>query len=504
LKRILLTTLMVAALVGAMFTPTSIVMATSATRSLPPSVAAGANFDVDINTADYGAFGQVVETLPAGFSYVSSTLSAAAVDVDGQVVRFTLLEETTFSYTVKASSTVGTYTFSGILKDENKDEYTLGGDAEIRTVTATRSLPSSEDTGDNFDVDISIAGYGAFGQVEETLPAGFSYVSSTLSAAAVDVDGQVVTFTLLDETSFTYTVKASSTAGTYTFSGKLKDEDKVECPVGGGNQITVSKPSTTVGGGGGGRTYYTETDLFGIKKRVRIDSDGEIKATIEATSTDGMLTITVTKGTIALDEDGDRLEDLGAAVDESPPDPPEDTHIIGLAYDFGPDGATFDPPITFTWSYDPDALPGGVAEEDLVIAYYDEAEWVELDSVVDTKDYTVTASVEHVTTFAIIGTVTPPPEEELVPPEEEEVPPVEEEEEVAPVEEEEAPPEEEEEVPQVEEEEEEVAPPEVEKPEEEEAPPSPVPTPWGLIGGIIGAVIVVALVILYFVRRRVA
>ncbi|MBA7713512.1 hypothetical protein ES703_122515 [subsurface metagenome] len=52
-------------------------------------------------------------------------------------------------------------------------------------------------------------------------------------------------------------------------------------------------------------------------------------------------------------------------------------------------------------------------EEDLVLAYYDEAtgEWVEVDSVVDTVNNTITASVAHFTTFAIIAVVpvvTPP------------------------------------------------------------------------------------------------
>jgi len=71
-----------------------------------------------------------------------------------------------------------------------------------------------------------------------------------------------------------------------------------------------------------------------------------------------------------------------------------------------------------------------VAEEDLLLAYYDEGtgEWVELDGVVDTANNTITASVPHFTTFAVIGTVPAPPEEEevpIVPP----VTPVEEEEE---------------------------------------------------------------------------
>jgi len=158
-------------------------------------------------------------------------------------------------------------------------------------------------------------------------------------------------------------------------------------------------------GGGGGGALYIETDLFGTKGEFRISETGELLKKIEATSQDGMLTVTIPKGTIALDKDGDPLESLEAAVDESPPDPPVNAHIIGLPYVFEPSGAAFDPGINFTWTYDPEALPEGVAEEDLVLAYYDEdaGKWVELDCVVDTENNTITASVEHFTTFAVIG-----------------------------------------------------------------------------------------------------
>jgi len=155
-------------------------------------------------------------------------------------------------------------------------------------------------------------------------------------------------------------------------------------------------------------TYYTKTNLFGVGKSYRISRTGEILKTIEATSEDGMLTMTIPEGTIALDKDGKRLASLETAVDESPPDPPEDAHVIGLAYDFDPVGATFDPPLTMEYTYDPDALPD-VA--DLFLAYYDEeaGEWVELPCTVDPVNHTITASVAHFTTFAIIGWVPPVP-----------------------------------------------------------------------------------------------
>ncbi len=55
-----------------------------------------------------------------------------------------------------------------------------------------------------------------------------------------------------------------------------------------------------------------------------------------------------------------------------------------------------------------------MAEEELVLAWYDEAgnKWVELDCVVDTSNNTITASIEHFATFAIIGMVASAPESE--------------------------------------------------------------------------------------------
>ena len=94
--------------------------AATSTRTLPASVASGADFTVSISAADYGAIGSVVETIPAGFTYVGSTLDdALQVTVNGNTVSFNLLGESSFDYTVTASDTDGTYTFSGIIKDSD-------------------------------------------------------------------------------------------------------------------------------------------------------------------------------------------------------------------------------------------------------------------------------------------------------------------------------------------------------------------------------------------------
>jgi len=207
-------------------------------------------------------------------------------------------------------------------------------------------------------------------------------------------DGDTITFYVTNE-------NGTVTGGTATFA------------VGGGPteknlSVNIDIPFEPAPPGGGGapppaEQPPVETNIFGTTGSFEISDDGEVQETFTATSEDGNLTLTIPEGTIALDKDGEPLEALEAAVDESPPDPPEGAHIMG-AFDFGPDGATFDPPITLTWNYDPEDVPENM---DLVIAYYDEddGEWVHLP--VERINNTLTVSISHFTTFALIAVPKP-------------------------------------------------------------------------------------------------
>lgn len=178
------------------------------------------------------------------------------------------------------------------------------------------------------------------------------------------------------------------------------------------------KPSGSGGGGGGegASAYYTEADLFGTEGSLRIDYKGKVLKPVKATSKDGNLTISISQGTIALGKDGKRLDTFGVVVDKTPPEPPEDSNIIGLPYSFSPSGATFDPPMSLTWNYDPDTLPEDVDEENLVLAFYDGTEWIKLECIVFPGSNTITTLVSHFTTFAIIGTITSPAPVFVAPP----------------------------------------------------------------------------------------
>ena len=106
----------------------------SATRSFSAaSVEPGGELTVTIAAANYGPLGGVTETLPDGFSYVSSTHGDVTPPADGnsQEVRFTLLGETSFTYTVTASEVEGPHTFSGTLRDSDENVHAVGGDTTV-------------------------------------------------------------------------------------------------------------------------------------------------------------------------------------------------------------------------------------------------------------------------------------------------------------------------------------------------------------------------------------
>ena len=105
----------------------------------------------------------------------------------------------------------------------------------IRSFSPPSAAPAGEVV-----VMITASGYGRFGAVTETLPPGFSYVSSSLEDSGVTDVGREVRFSLFGQTAFTYTVTAPGAAGTYSFSGVLRNSDREDVPVGGALTIAVA------------------------------------------------------------------------------------------------------------------------------------------------------------------------------------------------------------------------------------------------------------------------
>ena len=141
-----------------------------------------------------------------------------------------------------------------------------------------------------------------------------------------------------------------------------------------------------------------------------VTSACEFVSKVTAKSADGNVKLIIEKGVVGKTKPGRCLSRISILVMEKPPVPPANASIIGLTYDIGPDEATFDPPVTLIFTYDADEIPEGVNEEDLVIAWWDEAaeEWVELvGRTVDPETDTITAPVSHFTAFTILAYTQP-------------------------------------------------------------------------------------------------
>ena len=139
----------------AMIATPCVALAATATRTLPAWVASGTEFDVAIEPSGCGAFGQVVETLPDGFTYISCTPSDIGVEQVGNTIKFTFLGSAGFTYRVRAPTVAATttYTFHGIVKDEDKTEYPIQDD----DITVTVSTPPCE----TYTLTLTVDGNGS-------------------------------------------------------------------------------------------------------------------------------------------------------------------------------------------------------------------------------------------------------------------------------------------------------------------------------------------------------
>jgi hypothetical protein len=141
-------------------------------------------------------------------------------------------------------------------------------------------------------------------------------------------------------------------------------------------------------------------------------SGGVFTSSVSFQSSDQNLTVDIPQGTTGTTAAGDPLPQVRITPVSVPPAPPADMGFIGLTYDLEPDGATFDPPITITFTYNPAWIPAGLGPENLTVGYYDtdSGQWVMLgasDITIDPVTGTVSARVSHWTQFSVMAYAAP-------------------------------------------------------------------------------------------------
>ena len=143
--------LAVAALVGAvaLLAQPGVIEAQShsASRAFQQTWASpGGELRVTITASDYGPFGQVVETLPDGFTFKSATLPDNQIAQEGQLILFNLFGDTSFIYVVTVPTTAGQYTFSGVVKNVDREERTISGHRQFRVGPPPTPAPTATPT----------------------------------------------------------------------------------------------------------------------------------------------------------------------------------------------------------------------------------------------------------------------------------------------------------------------------------------------------------------------
>jgi hypothetical protein len=170
-------------------------------------------------------------------------------------------------------------------------------------------------------------------------------------------------------------------------------------------QFATRTPSP--GPGPGPSSYYAKVNILGETSKWSISYGGRLLKAVNIASNDGKIAIYIPRNTLCLDEKGKGLKELAIKVEEEVPGLSEDYLISSKAYDFSPGGATFNPYLKLTLTYEEEDIPEGLTEDDLYIAYYN-TDWVPLDSITDTERNRISADVTHLTLFAIMAKSPPP------------------------------------------------------------------------------------------------
>ena len=119
----------------------------SASRAFQRTWAApGGELRVTITASNYGAFGQVVETLPDGFTFKSATLPSGQIEQEAQVVRFNLFGDSSVNYVVTVPTTEGRYTFTGVIRNADRAERSVTGHTQFRVGPPPTPAPTSTPT----------------------------------------------------------------------------------------------------------------------------------------------------------------------------------------------------------------------------------------------------------------------------------------------------------------------------------------------------------------------
>jgi hypothetical protein len=161
-----------------------------------------------------------------------------------------------------------------------------------------------------------------------------------------------------------------------------------------------------------------EIDLLGEISKYPMDSQGKLQGDVLCTSVDGKLTLRLETGTVISIVEGQHFEAIAISVDYNPPSLPPDNVFISPVYSFSLEQASLSLPVEVTIGYDPNKLPEGVKEEELLIVTYPYIgccnvyeEWdMPRRQDINIETHTITTELSHLLRCTVIAMVETPPD----------------------------------------------------------------------------------------------
>ncbi len=161
------------------------------------------------------------------------------------------------------------------------------------------------------------------------------------------------------------------------------------------------------GGNGGGGSIPPAAGMTDMA--MYTDGSGLFNIAVTTASQDGKAQLEIDRGVQASNKDGSALKSVSITNATDTEVVIAGQTLVGSAYDLGPDGATFNPPVNLSLGYNPSLIPTGLRETSVVIGVWDPTtrKWSKINSQVDSQGHVVKAAVTHFSRYAVIAEARP-------------------------------------------------------------------------------------------------
>jgi len=282
--------------------------------------------------------------------------------------------------------------------------------------TATINMSVSRSWIGGREAHTYVAGYGINSQgdtIGGVRPARFLFDDGTLDYFEAEVPGYFTTFgiTPLSGSGNPFqlvTLSIASHISPSTDEGSSQPGAN-SGTAGGGRGKAGTGTAPVVTAAATGTPVPVPTEDPGTTARIYTNGAGEVTQATRLASTDGRAVVSISEGVVARDKESKPLTGMTIRA-LLPADVPQVAAgspytFAGIAYDIGPDDATFSPPVTLTLT-----LPQAAWGKDYSAKAFDRMSgtWQDRPSFFDAATGTLTVQVSHLCVFAVFSEPTAP------------------------------------------------------------------------------------------------